>query len=113
MACTGDSVQFWRLLELDHALLHRLITVHDEAGARLEGAIAVARHETQWAFTPAAPWKAGAYALHVETILEDLAGNTLRSLFDVDLAEAPPSEVREAETTRMLPFVVKAPEAVQ
>ena len=94
---------------LDHALLHRLITVRDEAGARLDGAITVSRHETQWSFTPEALWKAGTYAFHVETILEDLAGNTLRSLFDVDVTEAPPSEVREAETVRVLPFVVKAP----
>ena len=98
---------------LDHALLQRLITVHDGAGARIEGSVALGFKETQWSFTPAVPWEAGAYALHVETILEDLAGNTLRSLFDVDLTEAPASEVREAETTRVLPFVVKAPEAVQ
>ena len=91
---------------LDHALLQRLLTVHDEAGARLEGTVTTARHETHWLFTPTAPWEAGAYTIHVETILEDLAGNTLRSLFDVDLTDAPPSEVREAEKTRVLPFVV-------
>ena len=95
---------------LDHALLQRLLTIHDDAGVRLEGAIAVEEHETRWSFTPAAPWKAGVYALHIETILEDLAGNTLRSLFDVDLTEAPASEVREAEKIRLLPFVVAAPE---
>ena len=93
---------------LDHALLQRLITVHDAAGARLDGTVATARHETQWSFTPTAPWQAGAYTIHVETILEDLAGNTLRSLFDIDLTDAPPSEVREAEKVRVLPFVVKA-----
>ncbi len=97
---------------LDHALLQRLFTVHDGAGVRLEGSVALDFKETQWSFTPAVPWEAGAYALHVETILEDLAGNTLRSLFDVDLAEAPASEVREAETIRVLPFVVKTPEAL-
>lgn len=98
---------------LDHALLDRLLTVRDDGGARVAGAVAVARRETQWSFTPAAPWEAGAYALHVETILEDLAGNTLRSLFDVDLAEAPASEEREAEKTRVLPFVVEAAAPVQ
>ena len=97
---------------LDHALLQRLLTVHDGAGVRLEGSVALDFKETQWSFTPAVPWEAGAYALHVETILEDLAGNTLRSLFDVDLTEAPASEVREAETIRRLPFVVKTPEVL-
>ena len=84
-----------------------------ELGGWLAGSYFYNFNDPRWSFTPAVPWEAGAYALHVETILEDLAGNTLRSLFDVDLAEAPASEVREAETIRVLPFVVKASEVVQ
>ena len=111
-AQTADPVVLTFPEPLDHALLQRLLVVYDADGVRVEGTVATGRHETEWSFIPAAPWQAGAYSVHVETILEDLAGNTLRSLFDVDLDDAPPSEVREAETVRVLPFVVKLPDSL-
>lgn len=64
---------------LDYALLQHTITVSGVAGK-----VAVARGETEWRFTPDAPWKAGSYQLTVETSLEDLAGNRVGRPFDVD-----------------------------
>ena len=68
---------------LDRALLMRLLTVHDSAGRPIAGDIVVSDRETRWAFVPREPWRSGPYALHVDTELEDLAGNNLRKLFDV------------------------------
>jgi len=45
-------------------------------------------NETQLVFTPALPWKSGHYSITVMSILEDLAGNNLNHLFDVDLTDS-------------------------
>jgi hypothetical protein len=51
----------------------------------VDGTIAVSRNETEWRFTPAAPWIAGAYHLTVDKRLEDLAGNSIGQPFDIDV----------------------------
>ncbi len=94
---------------MDHALLRRLIEIQDVDGNRVEGIIELGSQEQKWSFFPEIPWKEGPYEIHVSTIIEDVAGNTLRSLFDVDLQTAPPSEVREATAVRVLHFDVLPP----
>lgn len=90
---------------LDHALLQRLLVVRTADGAALDGRVAVEHAETQWAFTPYQAWSAGTYVIEVDAILEDLAGNNLRHVFDVDLNEQTPD--REAEHVPIrLPFEV-------
>ena len=64
---------------LDHALLLRMITVKGVAGH-----VILERNETRWIFRPDQPWKPGEYIIEVDTSLEDLAGNNLRDVFDVD-----------------------------
>ena len=99
---------------LDHGLLHTLIGIRrapsaDGAGNgdwRLDGETApadeirgdveVAEGETVWRFRPEQPWQAGSYEIVVPTILEDLAGNTLRGLFDAE-AGAPATRFAHAE----------------
>ena len=49
----------------------RMVTVPDSA--------------REWRFTPAHPWRPGSYRLRVSTDLEDVAGNSLRRVFDTDL----------------------------
>ncbi|RMH17303.1 MAG: hypothetical protein D6696_16170 [Acidobacteria bacterium] len=71
---------------LDHALLERVLEVVDEGGRRLAGRIEIAGEETRWRFHPDRPWAPGGYRVEVETLLEDLAGNSLRKLFDADAA---------------------------
>lgn len=77
---------------LDHALLHRLVWVEDEAGGALEGSIALGDDERTWSFTPLAPWSAGRYAVVIDRRLEDLAGNRVGRAFEVDLTRAPTEE---------------------
>lgn len=82
-AGTTDSLVVTFPEPLDRALLARLVSVHDSSGARIDGGAVVTDRETRWAFAPTRPWGRAAYALHVDTELEDLAGNNLKKLFDV------------------------------
>ena len=82
-AGTKDSLVVTFPEPLDRALLMRLLAVHDSAGARIDGDVSLSERETRWAFVPREPWSRRPHALHVDTELEDLAGNNLRRLFDV------------------------------
>jgi hypothetical protein len=73
---------------LDHALLERLLTVMHADGRSVAGRGVVIRSGRSWEFTPDQPWPTGDYAVEVGTDIEDLAGNNLRHLFDVDRSEA-------------------------
>ncbi len=64
---------------LDYALLQHEIEV-----TGVTGKVAVSREETEWRFTPDAPWKAGSYPIVIRTTLEDAAGNHINRPFDVD-----------------------------
>ena len=69
---------------LDWALLHTQLTVEN-----VPGKSTVTNSEREWLFTPNSPWKRGRHQLLVGWELEDLAGNNLKSLFEVDLRKAP------------------------
>ncbi len=90
---------------MDRALLDRLITVVAEGGERVEGRIEVTDGETVWRLTLDRPWDAGSYVIDVDADLEDLAGNNLAHLFDVDLSQ----DVRlsEVDARARLPFDVR------
>jgi hypothetical protein len=68
---------------LDHGLLMRALGIRRD-GEPVNGEIAVDQNETRWTFTPAEPWRAGAYDLLALDILEDLAGNQIGRAFEVD-----------------------------
>ncbi len=72
---------------LDRALLDRLIRVVTLSRKPLAGQIEVDRDETRWGFTPNQPWAAGEYLLQIESVLEDLAGNSPGRPFEVDPAQ--------------------------
>lgn len=63
---------------MDHALLLRDLSVN------VRGEASTANGETRWLFAPAEPWVRGTYELTAATSIEDLAGNRLDRLFDVD-----------------------------
>jgi hypothetical protein len=67
---------------LDWALLCHVITVESEGGRPVPGRITIDRYETRWRFTPALPWAAGSYRVHVTSELEDVCGNNLLAPFD-------------------------------
>ena len=89
---------------LDHALLQRMIWVVDAAGKKIAGAVRVSREESVWEFIPKKPWAAGAYRLTVDTALEDLAGNSVASPFEVVEGRPAPKPVGK---TVELPFTVR------
>ena len=89
---------------MDRALLERLLDVTDARGKSVPGSIEVDRDETRWRFTPREPWKAGDYSLLVGTTLEDLAGNHIGRLFEVDVFERVDDGANEE--TVSLPFRV-------
>ncbi|UFS59419.1 hypothetical protein [Subtercola endophyticus] len=69
---------------LDRALCRRYLRVRDSAGRVVEGFATLSADATTWTFVAAAPgihW-----SLHVDTRLEDLAGNSVRRVFDRDLS---------------------------
>jgi hypothetical protein len=90
---------------LDHAMLHRVLRVFDSSGDAISGEIAVSDNETLWRFTPATAWASGDYKLSIDSALEDLAGNSIRRRFEVDVLR--PVETEEVIETVSLPFGVQ------
>lgn len=83
-AGTRDAVVVAFPEPLDHGLLLRALGVTGAEGTFLDGAVKVDAGETRWSFTPAAPWREGAYQLVALAMLEDLAGNRIGRAFEVD-----------------------------
>jgi hypothetical protein len=54
----------------------------------------VSQSETTWQWIPDSPWKEGAYALVIDSVLEDLAGNSLERPFEETEAMPLSSEIR-------------------
>ena len=73
---------------LDSALLRNLITIEDANGRDISGILQISKNETQWSFTPTSQWPSGDYRVRVDWELEDLAGNNLLRLFEMDVAHA-------------------------
>jgi hypothetical protein len=82
-------IQFSRIL--DHKLLDRFLTIHGPDGKAVTGKGVVGLQEKSWAFHPDQPWQAARYTLSVHPSLEDVAGNTPRRPFDVDLKATQPA----------------------
>jgi hypothetical protein len=77
---------------LDAALALRCVTVIDEDGRAVLGRSALDDGDVRWTFVADAPWPAGRVELRIDAALEDLAGNSVRRVFDRDLdrdADAP------------------------
>jgi hypothetical protein len=92
---------------LDAALALRLIHPVGPRGLLVGGEARLGRNETAWVFTPVEPWVSGSYTLEVSSELEDLAGNRVGRLFDVDRFERIDSPgAREPKVRR--PFTVSA-----
>jgi hypothetical protein len=73
---------------LDHALLHRMLWVVDEQGEQVPGEIEVGEGEKSWTFRPEQAWRPGRYRLTADTLLEDLAGNSIARKFELDVRRA-------------------------
>lgn len=67
---------------MDHLSLAYRLRVIGPDGAPVPGRIGLDAAESGWQFTPRAPWRAAAYQLSIDPMLEDLAGNRPGVLFD-------------------------------
>jgi hypothetical protein len=73
---------------LDRTLAQRFILLMDGHGQPVQGRASLDENSSVWVFTPAGWDGAGlgsAWSLHVDTRLEDLAGNSVRRVFDRDV----------------------------
>jgi len=90
---------------LDHGLLTRALGVETSGAKQVLGSVEVARNETEWRFTPDAPWGRGTFKLLVLSFLEDAAGNQIDKPFEVDMFQR--VDRTAAPERRLLPFIVK------
>jgi hypothetical protein len=59
----------------------------------------------EWRFLPGGRWEPGGYQLVVDTAIEDLAGNHIGQLFDIDVFEHVGEHI--VNQTLSLPFTVQ------
>lgn len=85
VAGTNDAIRVSIIEPLDRALLERLVWVRNAEGDPVKGDIRIDDDERSWSLVPKSPWLPGEYELIVEQALEDLAGNNLANLFEVDV----------------------------
>jgi hypothetical protein len=83
---------------MDYALLQRMLKVSGPGG-EVAGAIGVEQEESEWRFTPQAPWAAGQYTLIIDTSLEDLAGNKIGQPFDIDVFDRVTERITSTATS--------------
>jgi hypothetical protein len=88
---------------LDSALALRCITVVDGRGQPLRGRVALSDGEREWGFTPSVPWDCGQHAVRIDPVLEDLAGNSVRRVFDRDVSAPDQAGTPNAQPVE-LPF---------
>lgn len=92
---------------MDYGLLLHTLAVKSASGNSLKGTIAVEREEQRWLFTPQEAWTSGNYTLAVDGTLEDLAGNRIGRLFEVDTRVSKEMARRPSGTSASLEFVVR------
>lgn len=90
---------------MNYTLLQRMLKVTGTKGD-VAGSIDVGRNETEWRFTPRQPWQGGGYQLVVDTSLEDLAGNKIGQLFDIDVFDTVTKHITSSTTA--IPFEIRA-----
>ena len=90
---------------LDHALLQHCLVVTDSCGVLVRGRGDAGAEERSWSFTPDEPWARGDYALVVDAMLEDLAGNSVARVFDRDLESPEDAPIDVARIT--LDFAIR------
>jgi hypothetical protein len=89
---------------MDHALALRMTWLTTETGQRVPGLASLAKNDSQWVFKPASPWLPANYRLHIQTTIEDLAGNNIGKSFEVDLFEGIQRHLTNSQVT--IPIVI-------
>lgn len=87
---------------LDHLSLAYRLRVIGPDGPPLAGHISLDNYESTWLFTPAVAWKAAEHKLVIDPLLEDLAGNRMDAVFDLDLSAG--GQSMAPGTSHTIPF---------
>jgi hypothetical protein len=95
-------VQFGR--SLDHGLLARCLHVAGPDGRPIWGRAEAGPAERWWRLIPSEPWAEGTYCLVVDPILEDVAGNSMRRVFDRDRSRPEDRPGRSGPGLLRVPF---------
>ena len=69
-----------------------------------QGEVSIQNNEKTWAFIPNEQWKSGEYQVRINTWLEDLAGNNLSRLFEIDLTKE--GEIAQEYGEEIIQFTV-------
>jgi len=94
---------------LDHALAQRMVTVYDMLGTRVPGTAMMAANDSMWVFSPERAWSQGDYSLHIDSALEDIAGNSVAQVFDTDRrADTTGARTVEGQSIRRVRFRIPA-----
>ena len=88
---------------LDHSLLLDCIRVRASHGGWVEGELEVGAEQESLRVAPSTAWQEGLHQVVVAAELEDLAGNSVRRVFDRDLAR--PDDEPGPDGTVMLNFI--------
>lgn len=80
---------------MDYGSLLDALRIFSPEG-EVEGNATTDRGESRWAFVPLRQWIVGPYLLKIEASVEDLAGNNLLRLFDVELQDQPDKNADES-----------------
>jgi len=89
---------------MNYPLLQRMLRVAGPRGM-VSGSVSIGNDETRWRFTPQSPWPAGHYRIIVDRDLEDVAGNHIGQLFDIDEFHRVTAHI--VTRTLSLPFTVR------
>jgi hypothetical protein len=81
---------------LDRALVRRCLRLVDERGHPVAGHSRLDMDASVWTFAPAS--RVGNWRLQIDTRLEDLAGNSVRRVFDRDLRRADDDDRADASS---------------
>jgi hypothetical protein len=85
---------------IDHVLGSRLQVLSSD-GKAIRGVGSMIDNDGGWTFAPSEPWSGHEYEVRVPEALEDVAGNGLTRLFDVDQL-AQPSRTGQSRTSRLV-----------
>jgi len=86
---------------LDAGLLARCLRVVRPGDGTVDGDMEIGVEERSWRLAPKQEWEPGRYELLVDGILEDVAGNSVRRVFERELGAPDTADVPAAHDARL------------
>jgi hypothetical protein len=90
---------------LDFALAQRMIEIVSPEGQWVRCEKSLQTNETELHFKPNTKWRKGSYAVRIQSILEDIAGNNVGKSFEVDVFNNVQRRIQSKFTERF--FTIK------